>query len=80
MTLCMSVCVCICVYCISSINTASSISTPVWYYSNTNNIGVVVIFISIAPLNNAACYFTTPDIIAKYRVTMVVSSIVLGNC
>ena len=33
-------------YRISSINTASLICIPVWYYSNTNNIDMVVIFIS----------------------------------
>ena len=37
-----------------------------WYYSNTNNIDIVVIFISSAPSNSTACYFATPDIIAKY--------------
>ena len=36
-------------YCISSINTASLISTPVRYYSDTNNFEMVVIFISNAP-------------------------------
>ena len=56
------------IYRISSINTASSISTPVWYYSNTNNIEMLVIFISSAPSNSTACHFATPDIIAKYRV------------
>ena len=56
----------ICYIVISSINTISSISTPVRYYSNTNNI----------KMNRTACYFVTPDIIAKYRVTMAVSLIV----
>ena len=64
-----------CDYRISSINTASSISTPVQYYSNTNNVEMAVIFISSTPSNRTACYFVTPDIIAKYRVTMVVLSI-----
>ena len=63
-------------YRISSINIASLISTPVQYYSNTNNIEMVVIFISSAPSNSTACHFVTPDIIAKYHVTMAVSSIV----
>ena len=36
-------------YRISSINTAFSISTPVRYYLNTNNIETIVIFISSAP-------------------------------
>ena len=42
-------------YRISSINTASSISTAVWYYSNTNindNIEFNVYFNSNAPSNN----------------------------
>ena len=65
-----------CMYHISSINTTSSISTPVRYYSNINNIEMVVIFISNAPSNSTACHFATPDIIAKYRVTMAVSLIV----
>ena len=39
-------------YRISLINTASSISTPVRYYSNTNNIEMVVIFISNTPSNS----------------------------
>ena len=67
---------CNCICRISSINTASSISTPVWYYSNANNIEMVEIFISNAPSNSTTYYFATPDIIAKYRVTMAVSSIV----
>ena len=61
---------------ISSINTAFLISTPMQYYSNTNNIEIVVIFISNAPSNSTACHFMTLDIIAKYYVTMAVSSIV----
>ena len=63
--------------CISSINTTSLISTPVQYYSNTNNIEIVVIFISSARSSSTACHFTTPDIIAKYCVTMAVSLIIL---
>ena len=38
-------------YHISLINTVSLISITVWYYSNTNNIEMVIIFISSAPLN-----------------------------
>ena len=49
-------------YHISSINTTSSISI-LGYYSNTNNIEMVVIFISSAPLNSTACHFATPEII-----------------
>ena len=64
-------------YCISSINTVSSISTPVQYYSNTNNIKMVVIFINSAPSNSTACNFATPNIIANYRVMMEISSIVV---
>ena len=41
-------------YRISSINTAPSISTAVWYYSNTNNIEFNVYFNSNAPSNNTA--------------------------
>ena len=67
--------ICNIIYCISSINAASSISTPVRYYSSTNNIKMVVIFISNAPLNSTACHFATLDIIAKHCVTMAVSSI-----
>ena len=63
-------------YRISAINTAFLISTPVQYYSNTNNIEMVVIFINSTPSNNTACHFATPDIIANYRVTMAISSIV----
>ena len=66
----------LCSYHNSSINTASSISTLVWYYSNTNNIDMVVTFISSTPSNSTACHFVTPDIIAEYCVTMAVSSIV----
>ena len=44
---------------ISSINTASLISTPVRYYLNMNNIDIVVIFISSTPLNSTICHFTT---------------------
>ena len=46
-------------YHISLINTASSISTPVRYYSNTNSIEMVVIFISNTPSNSTACHFAT---------------------
>ena len=42
------------IYHISSINTASLISTAVWYYSNTNNIEFNVYFNSNAPSNNTA--------------------------
>ena len=41
-------------YRISSINNASSISTAVWYYSNTNNIEFNVYFNGNAPSNNTA--------------------------
>ena len=54
-----------CKYRISLINTAFLISTPVWYYLNTNNIDIVVIFISSVPLNSTACHFATPGITAK---------------
>ena len=70
------VCMCVYTYHTFSINTASSISTPVRYYSNTNNIEMVVIFISNTPLNSTAFHFAILDIIAKYHVTMAVSSIV----
>ena len=50
-------------YCISSINTAFSISTPVRYYLNTNNIDIVVINIRNTPLNSTACHFATLQII-----------------
>ena len=60
----------------SLFNTASSISTSVRYYSNTNNIDMVVIFISSAPSNSTTYHFATPDIIAKYHVTMAVSLII----
>ena len=59
--LCVSVCVCSFVLCvkseyhISSINTASLISTPVRYYSSTDNIDIVVILISSTPSDNTAC-------------------------
>ena len=54
------------IYRISSINTTSSISTPVRYYLNTNNIDIVVIYISSAPLNSTTCHFATLDIMANY--------------
>ena len=63
-------------YRISSTNTTSSISTPVQYYSNTNNIDMVVIFISSAPLNSTTRHFATLDIIAKHCVTKAVSLII----
>ena len=63
-------------YYISLINTTFWISTPVQYYTNTNNIEMVVIFISSTPSNNTTCHFATPDIIANYHVTMAISSIV----
>ena len=55
-------------YHISSINTTFSISTPVWYYMNTNNIDIVVILISSAPSNSTACNFMTPGIAAYYCI------------
>ena len=67
-------------YRISSINTASLISTPVRYYSNASNIEMVVIFISSTPSNSTACHFATLDIIAKYCVAMAVSSILFELC
>ena len=54
------------------INTTPSISTLVRYYSmvnGTNNIEMVVIFISNPLSNSTAYHFTTPDIIVNYRVT-----------
>ena len=52
----------ICTYHISLINNASLISTPVRYYSNTNNIEMVVIFVSSLPSNRIAYHLVTPDI------------------
>ena len=64
-------------YRVSSINTAFLISTPVQYYLNTNNIDIVVIFISSAPSNGTTCHFVTPGITANYCVMMIISLIVL---
>ena len=61
---------------ISSIITAFLITTPVRYYLNTNNIDIVVIFISISLSNSTACHFATPGIMANYCVTMIISLIV----
>ena len=55
-------------YHISLINTAFSISILVRYYLNTNNIDIVVIFISSAPSNSTACHFATPGVTANYHV------------
>ena len=63
-------------YHISSINTTFSFSTPVWYYFNTSNIDIVVIFISSACSNSTVCHFVTPGITANYRVTMIILSII----
>ena len=63
-------------YGVSLINTAFSISTPVRYSLNTNNIDIVVMFISSAPSNGAACHFASVGITANYCVTMIISSIV----
>ena len=52
-------------YRISSINTASSISTAVWYYSNTNNIEFNVYFNSNAPSNNTAWQREKQDLLLK---------------
>ena len=62
-------------YLISSISTVFSINTLEWYYLNTNNIDVAVIFISSAPLNSTACHFVSPGITANYHVTMIISLI-----
>ena len=64
-------------YHISLINTAFSISILVRYYLNTNNIDIVVIFISSAPSNSTACYFVMPGIMANYHVMMTRSYL---NC
>ena len=63
-------------YRISLIKTTILINTPVWYYLNTKNIDVVVIFICSAPSNSTACHFASPGIMVNYRVTMILSSIV----
>ena len=63
-------------YHVSSINTAFLISTPVQYYLNTNNIDIVVIFISSGPSNSTIYHFVTPGITANYCVMMIMSSIV----
>ena len=83
---CVRVCVCVCarlplilslvtqvnfVCRISLINTTSLIRIPVWYYLNTNNIDIVVIFISSTPSNNTACHFAILDITTSYRVTII---------
>ena len=65
-----------CLYHIFLNNTTFSISTPVQYYLNTNNIDIVVIFISSAPSNSTTCHFATPGIMANYRVMMIISLIV----
>ena len=54
----------------SSINAAFLISSPVQYYLNTNNIDIVVIFISSTPSNSTTCYF------ANLSITMMISSTV----
>ena len=54
----------------SSINAAFLISSPVRYYLNTNNIDIVVIFISSTPSNSTAYYF------ANLSITMMISSTV----
>ena len=59
------------IYCISSINIAFSISTLLQYYFNTNNIDIVVIFISSAPSNSTACHFVSAVIMANYRVIII---------
>ena len=41
-------------YCISLFNTVFLISTPVWYHLNTNNIDIIVVYISSA-LSNSTC-------------------------
>ena len=66
------------IYRVSFINTAFLIGTPVpvLYYLNTNNIDVVVIFISSAPWNITTCHFVTLGITANYCVTMIISSII----
>ena len=62
---------------ISSINTVFSISTPVQYYLNTNNIDIVVIFISSTPLNSIAYHFAILGNTANYRASMIISLIVI---
>ena len=76
--LCMCVCVCVrmCMYHISSINTIFSISTPARYCLTTNNIDIVIIFISSAPSSSTACHFVTPCITANHCVTMITLLIV----
>ena len=59
------------IYRISLINITFLISTPVRYYLNTNNIDIVVNFISSAPLNSTTYHFVTPGIMANYHVTMI---------
>ena len=62
------------IYCISSITITFLISTSVRYYLNTNNIDVVVIFISSTPSNSTTCHFVSPVIKANYCVTMITLS------
>ena len=54
-------------YHISLINTAFSISTPVQYYFNINNIDIII-FISSAPSNSTTCHHATPGIMVNYHV------------
>ena len=49
-------------YRISVIIAASLISTLMWYYLKTNNIDIVVIFISSTPSNSTVCHFATPGV------------------
>ena len=53
-----------------------SLNTPPCAVFSIHTSGSALINISSAPSNSTACHFTTPDNIAKYYVTMAVSSIV----
>ena len=64
------------IYHISSINAVFLISIPLRYYLNTNNIDIVIIFISSTPLNSTACHFVALGITANYCVKMIISLIV----
>ena len=59
-------------YCISLIDTTSSISTSVWYNLSIDNTEIVVIFINSIPSNSTSCHFVT---LTNYHVTTVISLI-----
>ena len=63
-------------YHISLINITFLISTALWYYVNTNNIDVIVNFISGKPSNSTAYHFANLGTMENYRVMMIISSIV----